>query len=957
MFYEKNKQLFKKVFPKLIRGLDLYKEDKVFQKYYLINTKQGVPSLQFDDNSKLCLLHSKYDPYKEVATIIKKHENAIKEKEHIIFMGIGLGYHIEILNEMYPNKTFTIYEPNPYIFIKFLESRDLSKFPISKIKYLYILNEDITSKQFLQFFANKQKGDFHLFILPTYERYFKNETEQFMKEYLLALKLTKTNVSTQRLFGKRWILNSLMNFPTTLTTPNLIFEKKEYFKGKPLIIASAGPSLYEDIEHLKEIKEKGLAYIFAVGSANKALLKNGVVPDAIVTYDPQPHNYMVFNELIESGRTDIPMIYGTSVGFETLEQYQGPKLHIITSNDTISNYYFDKTVNIDVFDSYTVALIALQIAIKVEAHPIILAGQNLAFKNNRYYSNGVSHSEWNGELREENELIDVIQTIDVYGNLIETNESLNNMKVSIEQFINQINDVKIYNTTKGGAAIKGVPFVPIEDLFSENSTSSVVDLNWHKLEKKFDFSVALKKTKKMERSIKQVYTSYQKCLKILTKLNENKRSMKVNFINRTFKELDEELDKLFLSDFYQVFLKTILSNEFEILNKKIQKIYLIKDQINKINEIFNVFTNFLDILKSTFEEMNVYVQKVLHRTLYDQYEDRWKTYNHDDGCFHYIGDWMNKDKEFADLSYDLENKRKIVKRICKYTSSVENKILFKFQGTGLRILGSVNSESASKIKISIDENVKYFTTKKNEISNLLDANIQQTVFEIKGLEDKIHQVKIEITKNELFFFEGIQINSNGRVYHIDEVTNLNELEIGKRIRCNYKANYNKLGEFSNLGLETNLFLSNIPVSNPDGDFYLIVVDRDRTGHKLIADRVIQNYISYDILSKNQVDKGRIIKIDNREILLRLLEGKFNSESIDEWSKYILNSEKNAINCEWGSIGLVASWIRKMEESTHTITIRGHFYHFKNYGEDSTFEYNIPSNYVYHFVGFRPVCII
>lgn len=65
------------------------------------------------------------------------------------------------------------------------------------------------------------------------------------------------------------------------------------FEGKPAIIVAAGPSLSEEFEHLKFIKENGLAYIFSVGSAINALIEHGIYPDAACTYDPKERNQNV----------------------------------------------------------------------------------------------------------------------------------------------------------------------------------------------------------------------------------------------------------------------------------------------------------------------------------------------------------------------------------------------------------------------------------------------------------------------------------------------------------------------------------------------------------------------------------------------------------------------------------------------------------------------------------------
>ena len=51
----------------------------------------------------------------------------------------------------------------------------------------------------------------------------------------------------------------------------------------PAIIVSAGPSLNENIEELKKAKNK--AFIIAVDTAMKPLLRNGIIPDMYAIID------------------------------------------------------------------------------------------------------------------------------------------------------------------------------------------------------------------------------------------------------------------------------------------------------------------------------------------------------------------------------------------------------------------------------------------------------------------------------------------------------------------------------------------------------------------------------------------------------------------------------------------------------------------------------------------------
>jgi hypothetical protein len=82
-------------------------------------------------------------------------------------------------------------------------------------------------------------------------------------------------------------------------------------------------------------------------------------------------------------------------------------------------------------------------------------------------------------------------------------------------------------------------------------------------------------------------------------------------------------------------------------------------------------------------------------------------------------------------------------------------------------------------------------------------------------------------------------------------TKLSDMQIGDYIACNYVASSNAVGTFSGLGTASG---SEIPVSGasaPNGIFYFIKVDKGL----LIADRVVQNSISWDALNLGKVIQG------------------------------------------------------------------------------------------------------
>lgn len=188
-----------------------------------------------------------------------------------------------------------------------------------------------------------------------------------------------------------------------------------------------------------------------------------------------------------------------------------------------------------------------------------------------------------------------------------------------------------------------------------------------------------------------------------------------------------------------------------------------------------------------------------------------------------------------------------------------SKFQFLFIGTKVMLIIYADSAYSKKIRVSIDGTDEFF--------DATVANGYQIVGYIKeGLPNTRHFVEVQVVETGTsstvdYIIDAIDIDDTGRLFHPDEVTNIHDLEIGKRIRCHYSATSNQVGVFSNLGKEVyvdgiNDFIPPTSSATPNGCFYYIMVDRDRKGdHVLVADRNIQSSISWDELNTKGVASG------------------------------------------------------------------------------------------------------
>ena len=555
--------------------------------------KNGRPTLTVTQEGRTYYLHSRYDPEEEARRFTGQFRE-VKKYKHVFFYGVGLGYHIEAFTRVYPDLPFTIYEPRTEIFAHYLAHKSLADLPLKSLERIYIENTPAANVQFLANYADYINGEVLFVALPSYERLFPENYQEFTTIFQNILAGKRVALGTNYAYQKKWTLNSLANLQRVLGTPNILDEEiKGYFRGKPALIVAAGPSVHEEMENIRYIKENGLAYIFSVGSGIIPLLKEGIHPDAACVYDPK-RNIFVYKKVIKERITTIPLIFGSSVGTDIFPDYPGPMLHMIMGQDTVAPYFLrfsngEKPAVIQ--DAPTIAIVTLQLLAKLGASPVILAGQNLAYKDDLVYAKGIPY--YNPKLTEKKRG-QAFPVEDVYGGQVYTSEGLNMMRLNMEYFINMYKKVEFINTTKGGAKIKGARFLPLETVIKERLDRRVVVRDWYKKSSAgYDRAYLREQQARMDEEIsnlKKLFKSFDRNFETMNNLVARGNAAG---LEKFFHKFDKDLKKLLKNQCYQVLLKPLNRVELELLGKKIDKIRFETDSVTKGRQVKEEFGKFI----------------------------------------------------------------------------------------------------------------------------------------------------------------------------------------------------------------------------------------------------------------------------------------------------------------------------------------------------------------------------
>lgn len=555
------------------------------------SAKTGVPTLKMTVDGRTQYIHSKYNPEKDAKRFIGQFT---EEMKHVLFIGAGLGYHIKAFTDAHPNTKFSIYEPNEVVLLSYFRYARLDELPLKNLVRIFTGIDEESIRTELQDILKSANAMLQLVVLPMYEKIYEQQIIHIRECMVEVLKRKRINLATNVLHQKRWTINSIKNFPTLLETPNILHDvDKDLFRGKPAIIVAAGPSLNEEYENLRYIKENKLAYIFSVGSAVNSLIEQGIYPDATCSFDPQAHNYKVIEKINDYDIKTIPLIFGSTVGYETLAAYPGEMLHMITSPDTVSPRLLDITESIDiVWDAPTVAAVTFQLLSRLECNPIILVGQNLAYQDNKRYASGIKHdfvaSEANEEEMKKAEIVK-----DVYGDDIQTNLAFNSMRGQLELYIQMNENIEVINTTKGGAQIAGTSFVELESLVENRLKSKVAEQSWINSSNSYDKDYIKKRIAKVSQAEEKCKVILQNALDKLKEIDKAIEKRQTKNMEKRFAAFDKEFNKLKRNVYYSGFIEPMLKVQNEQLSENSQFIRYEIDVLKKAEIVVQSFTKFI----------------------------------------------------------------------------------------------------------------------------------------------------------------------------------------------------------------------------------------------------------------------------------------------------------------------------------------------------------------------------
>lgn len=458
--FEKNIKAIKEKNPQLAEKLEKIDVDSI----------EGITVAEAENEDlilgyKNIALHSTVDPIREARVIWNKTIQAELKKNDIqVVFGLGLGY---LFKRAYLNANSKVFLFEPYAeLLRFvLQHVDLSAELSDERVYITDNIKDIADKlrkEYLQ-------GDRAEFLyLPAYASLATETLEELTGKIMEIVEEKSSDINTVFKFAIYWNENVIKNMPYLLNSVSL-GALKDKFSGKTALIIGAGPSLAENIEQIKQNKDKFVT--IAAGKAFNVLVENGITPDFVTFADATSakkqlngtEKHVENTNIIVSPRSDN---YAVSLNAKN-------KVPYLSETDPFSNlFYKHSSFEPGVISSASsVSITNYFIAKSLGFSTIAFSGLDLAFPDNKIYATGEELKlDENGyiEMKTPSRGRTVKYTKDRNGREIATRDDY---LLFIRQFEEVLEEetglVRVINTSTRGAYINGMNYAEFDEFVKD----------------------------------------------------------------------------------------------------------------------------------------------------------------------------------------------------------------------------------------------------------------------------------------------------------------------------------------------------------------------------------------------------------------------------------------------------------------------------------------------------------
>lgn len=606
--YEKNLKTLAKYYPEMDVLIENTRKKMEPELEVLVeDSYDGEKILKIRKDERNLYLNGRRNA-KEVAKLWVEQQGYLVPNATVYMWGVGNYLYLRELVEKTENRiTIFVCEPSLQIFVKFLEIVDIESWMEKHLIVFWVygiegMNEKTLEKMLNKLISYETMAYSRNLVLPNYEYLFPDETINFVKKCKEIAQQRSINHNTNLRFstvaGKN-ILSNIRYLPDAYKTVQLV---QVIPRDIPGIVVAAGPSLNKNIQELKNAK--GKAFIIAVDTAIKPLLKAGIVPDMFAIVDGLKPLFLIEEEEAKK----IPLVTTMMAASEVLNYHTGMKF-FFNEGHVFAEKIFNKSK--ERFGPMTsggsVATMAFNLLYRIGLTRIILVGQDLAFTGNK------SHAD--GTFREKMQEEDTKNYIMVEGNVEEKVPTRGDFKNYLDWYDNFITNAKeinpdfcVINATEGGAKIKGTEVMTLKDAIEQECTKDVdIQACLGKLNPMLDDDGrkwAINYLSNIQQEFEKVETEAKTLQKLYHKLDKicDRKNIDKNEYLSILKKIERSIKQIEGNDTYQIIRESMVQANSILLNEAHMQEKTVKEEGKEIARKGIIFASCVQECASVFAE-------------------------------------------------------------------------------------------------------------------------------------------------------------------------------------------------------------------------------------------------------------------------------------------------------------------------------------------------------------------
>lgn len=379
------------ILKKNIEALNKYNINTI-KKLENINNNDSY-EIKFNKNNLISVsyknkaLTSLYAPIEEAKRLIEQYIKNNDADYTAIFLSIASFYHIDYFLSLNAKNKAIVIEKDIEL-LKLI----LSNIEIKYADRIIILSEE---NDVLLFFNNFIRED-NVKKLVVIRHIRASNVSEENKNYYDNVTIQLSNIIKERLmsltsnyyFAPIWARNIIYNMHSNCSSNYSIESFKNYLnKETPLLLVSAGASIDNYIEKIKELSESH--FVLAVSHSLNTLLNNNIKPNAVVSTDG---GFYSLTHILSLFKEDDILLFTTHTSYP-VNSIKNERKFFFSHNESLEKILYNTKDNIYFPMEGSVIMPALRIAEFLNPKYILLAGCDFCHvddKSHSKYSNAIA---------------------------------------------------------------------------------------------------------------------------------------------------------------------------------------------------------------------------------------------------------------------------------------------------------------------------------------------------------------------------------------------------------------------------------------------------------------------------------------------------------------------------------------------------------------------------------------